>query len=786
VGVHIGVANRRRRTAVLAALTAVIVAASVVIGAGPASAWPTDPDGTPPSTCLELAWASITMSSSTILLGQSVHFDWDTHADCPAFIRISGQGFNQIANQPGSGSATVTPTAEGVTSWSLSILIDGQIQLKAMGSVTVQPLPARPATSVAALPDGRLLVVNAGMNGVMSYATQTTPGGVFGDGTSHANGMRSVAVETNADGRPELFAIDAAGRIWHSAPVHYQDAPDLWNWYPIPGTLVSIAAARDDDGRLELFGTNLLGQIWHRAQISPGRNAATDVWTDWTQFSGELDQVAAERNADGRVELFGINRLHEVYHLVQTARNANTWGPWAQIPGHLSSITVARGADNRLEIAGMNASAAQAYSRQQTPGSADLTDWRTVPNGVGPVAAEANADGRIEYFGVAPQSNLDIWHRAQTSRNSATWTDWRPLNVAALQTVTYPDVCTGFAKCVFADVNGDRRLDAVGFVKSSQLGAAEGDVWVALNDGFTEGGEYYLPHKWSESMCVRDDTCDLADVNGDGKADAVAFVTTGGESSTFVALSNGTGFGAPARWSTTTCTGLDTCRLVDMNNDWKADVVRFVRTGSAGTDGVVTVSLSNGSTGFGAPTTWSSAFCLQDQNCQLGDVDGNGTIDAVAMVMTGPARGEVWVASGFNGGFNPAQRWATDSKCIDDAICVVADVNDDQRDDVVARSRSDTADHRAWVSHAGTTSFAAPTREAVPTAGPVLPGSQLVQGRNYTCYELEFIYWKLGELAKFWYDVYEDTHDPEDADAGDRFQEAMGRIWTQMEIQRCV
>ncbi|WP_372411517.1 hypothetical protein [Streptomyces luteireticuli] len=64
----------------------------------------------------------------------------------------------------------------------------------------------------------------------------------------------------------------------------------------------SIAAARNYDGRLELFGTNSGDGVFHRFQGHPGT-----AWSPWYQFDGALRAVAAETNADGRMELFGVN-----------------------------------------------------------------------------------------------------------------------------------------------------------------------------------------------------------------------------------------------------------------------------------------------------------------------------------------------------------------------------------------------------------------------------------------------------------------------------------------------
>jgi FG-GAP-like repeat len=93
-----------------------------------------------------------------------------------------------------------------------------------------------------------------------------------------------------------------------------------------------------------------------------------------------------------------------------------------------------------------------------------------------------------------------------------------------------------------------------------------------------------------------------ADVNGDGKADALYFDTrrTGG---VWVSLSIGNGFTAPQSWMQYQNSTPDQVRYADVNGDGKADALYFDTLRSKS----VWVSLSTGSS-FSQAFLWQSAF----------------------------------------------------------------------------------------------------------------------------------------------------------------------------------
>jgi hypothetical protein len=249
-----------------------------------------------------------------------------------------------------------------------------------------------------------------------------------------------------------------------------------------------------------------------------------------------------------------------------------------------------------------------------------------------------------------------------------------------------------------ADVNGDNKADAVAFDGTS--------TWVMLSTGSSFGA----PTAWSNvafygtigASTIANPT-QLADVNGDGKADAVAFDGT----TTWVMLSNGSGFGAPMQWSSINFYGTHdvySTWLGDVNGDGRADAVAFDGTSSW-------VMLSNSPVGitFGSPTQWSngafygtiSSSTLADPT-QLADVNGDRKADAVAFDGS-----SVWVMLSTGSGFGPPTAWSNSNfwGTHDVYSTWLGDVNGDNKADAVAFDGSS-----AWVMLSTGSGFGAPTQ----------------------------------------------------------------------------
>jgi len=257
---------------------------------------------------------------------------------------------------------------------------------------------------------------------------------------------------------------------------------------------------------------------------------------------------------------------------------------------------------------------------------------------------------------------------------------------------------------MLADVNGDGRADIVGFGNDGALVALANGAGGFDPGYFAVFGFGFMPRAggWgSQDQFPRM----LADVNGDGRADIVAFGNAGvwvsladgggGFGAAYLAAA-GFGFGAQAGgWSS-----MDRFprMLADVNGDRRADIVGF---GNAG----AWVSLADGGGGFGPAYLAAFGFgfapeaggwSTQDRFPRmLADVNGDGRADIVGFGNAG-----AWVAladgSGFFGaaylavfgfGFGAqAGGWASQDRF----PRLMADLNGDRRADIVGFGNAGT------------------------------------------------------------------------------------------------
>jgi hypothetical protein len=376
------------------------------------------------------------------------------------------------------------------------------IAVVALGAVGCQPLQwaAAPQGGVVSNADGRLEFFSGaiGRAGV-SHTWQVVPNDGWASGPMPSLPFSALPIETarNADGRLEAFA-SGGNELWHT----WQDgSADGWApWAPMGvGSYVpDFDVALNADGRLEVFAVQQFAntgfgytkeRVAHSWQLSPGSS-----WSGWAALgedrgAGTTGDLAAARNADGRLEVFATGGGPR--HAWQLTPGG-AWSGWVGLPmAGVGRLAVAPNADGRLEVFGND-------------GNRILHAWQVVPNGgwsggtlvalpvptapfASPLAAAPNADGRLEVFftigGAAGVPGQRVpGHVWQRSPNGAT--GWSPA-------VGYPPIpfaYGGLPAVAGVGANADGRLELfVGLLAPSGTSSFTVRTWQTSPNGGWSG-----------------------------------------------------------------------------------------------------------------------------------------------------------------------------------------------------------------------------------------------------------------------------------------------------------
>lgn len=242
--------------------------------------------------------------------------------------------------------------------------------------------------------------------------------------------MKDICVARNSDGRLEVFGIGSHGL---TVPYHQwqgeANKDETWNnsWSKLSDiNSTRGAAAINSDGRLELF--YLAGTVRHQWQENPHAGP----WSGSSDMDARyvFNDISAVCNADGRLEIFGVDRSNRLYNKWQTKPHSGPWSGWSDKicgKGKVKQIHATCNADGRLELfaIGMNDFL---YNIWQTkPSSGPWSDWNCLSDRVKikNISATRNFDGRLEVFAIGTDSQ--IYHMWQTLPHSGPWSGWEQL-----------------------------------------------------------------------------------------------------------------------------------------------------------------------------------------------------------------------------------------------------------------------------------------------------------------------------------------------------------------------
>jgi FG-GAP-like repeat len=350
--------------------------------------------------------------------------------------------------------------------------------------------------------------------------------------------------------------------------------------------------------------------------------------------AGLGDLVATDLNGDGKLDLIGSTGSAAQVFIGKgdgtftpgNSYNAPTILPVTSILGSTSIVVADFNGDKKKDIAAFN-------TMLLGNGDGTLQGNPAVPGQFGFNAmGDFNGDGHPDFASMGPalqsstnasvyQANLSIW--MNDGKNNFTVSHTYTINIPSPNLADLiANVGVGYA----ADLNGDGKIDLVGFVWD----AGGLNMIALLGNGDGSFGAPIPTRVNSDSNRLISLAFTLGDVNGDRKPDLLVNAGTGADNQGTLSIFLGKGDGTFGPANTPFVGGAIGMAVVgDFNNDNKADVI----TGSANGVGVL---LGNGDGTFQPTTFLSNTGCATTCGTPVSaDFNGDGNLDLMLRALGG-------------------------------------------------------------------------------------------------------------------------------------------------------
>ena len=301
-----------------------------------AGAWA--PIGAPPSGLYNIVFAASAGTNLTVVSLFTIGYNdgalWTTWPDASApngwapWVSLGFPGTRLYSLTSYCVGANADGRLEG-----FALAVDGSLW-----HLWLQPTWVNPGTWQAARPAG-------GPDSGWSMWVQLTP--PTGSPTAPTIGAaRDYPMVTNSDGNGnlEVYLTDDTGSLWGIGQTALISTPALPAWSGWVGfeldpylrpTLGSLSAGRNADGREELFVVDANGGVWHAYNPAGGTTGGTAnvgllaFWypPHFVQIGTDTQSnIQVASNPDGRLELFGISTSSgQLCHVWESVPNDDTF-----------------------------------------------------------------------------------------------------------------------------------------------------------------------------------------------------------------------------------------------------------------------------------------------------------------------------------------------------------------------------------------------------------------------------------------------------------------------------
>jgi hypothetical protein len=447
-------------------------------------------------------------------------------------------------------------------------------------------------------------------------------GGYGGDGTEYRTEVDSfsrIISHGNAGGGPAWFEVHTkSGHI-----MQFGNTPDS----QIIAQGTSIPRAWAVNAVSDTAGNS------YTVQYEPDPNGAGQAYPQTIRYAANAISFIYAGGRPDNILLYEAGSKQEVTMLLTNVRTISPAGyvadyrlAYQQTPAtqrsYLASVTLCDFVGTCLPATAIGWNTT---GEGFTLGSGNPQDFGGRPP-ASMAQGDVNGDGcgdLIEYFTL--QGTFFVNVMLSNCNGSYTLHQW---------TTSAANGLSGIGNVTLADVNGDGLADLV-ITLADQNGA---HARVALSNGQTFSSTVQSwdasPPNWADGVTYNSEgdyyvtywNLGVADVDGDGRADLIAYVGTANGLETYVAFSgfaNGGGnFGGPIFNRVPGFPGA-VMILADINGDGRMDVVGM--SGSADSEQMA-AAVSNGNGSFSMPNA-GSLFSLPGWQVAAGDLNGDGRTD---------------------------------------------------------------------------------------------------------------------------------------------------------------
>ncbi len=472
----------------------------------------------------------------------------------------------------------------------------------------------------------------------------------------------------------DKFCLDGERLIWDATNGFYRTQHESWQKVSVVGSYFTVTTK---DGTVMTYGGTVDSQI-----LAQGKPSIVRIWAlnRIQDLSGNYLTIGYNNQGNASGEYYpasiaytgnaatGISPYNFVY-FDYAARSDVAWvyEGGSQISATQRLTGIRAYADSAL-VRGYSL----AYDNNGAAGRSRLTSIQ-----------EYGTDGTP-----LPATTF-IWRDGSTGFNAATqWVQHGASEPAQMQ---------------YADVNGDGKADSLYFDTSRT-----NQVWV----GTSGGTAFAAPSPWVSYSSSTPAQIHYADVNGDGRADAL--YTDISWKRVLVSLSTGSSFSTPSEWVNFTAYGstLDPAQVqyADVDGDGRTDLIH------QGPDNAFRAAQSNG-VGFGAPAVWvQHGGSFTAGQAQYADVNGDGRADLIFQ----DGNNAFWPSLSTGTGFTAPALWVQHGGGFTAGQAHYADVNGDGKADLIFHGN----DGQLWVSLSTGAGFIAPVAWAQPTTSSGVSGAQ--------------------------------------------------------------